>query len=80
MILSSYHNPEKEKSSRPGITALAFLYKKLGRYAEAKQEWELIAETLGTEYGMTEEDNDMQWPRREIAQLESLLKEQKPLA
>ena len=55
--------------------SLAFLYKKLGRYAEAKREWELIAETLATEYGMTEDDNDMQWPRREIAQLETLLKE-----
>ena len=55
--------------------SLAFLYKKLGRYTEAKQEWELIAETLATEYGMTEDDNDMQWPRREIAQLETLLKE-----
>ena len=54
--------------------SLAFLYKKLGRYMEAKKEWELIAETLSTEYGMTEDDNDMQWPRREIAQLESLLK------
>ena len=46
-----------------------------GRYAEAKREWELIAETLATEYGMTEDDNDMQWPRHEIAQLETLLKE-----
>ena len=57
------------------LYSLAFLYKKLGRYAEAKKEWELIAETLRTEYGMAEEDKDLQWPRREIAQLEALLKE-----
>ena len=57
------------------LYSLAFLYKKLGRYVEAKKEWELIAEILSTEYGMTEDDNDMQWPKREIAQLESLLKE-----
>ena len=55
------------------IYSLAFLYKKLGKYAEAKKAWELIAETLITEYGMTEEDNDVQWPRREIAQLEALM-------
>ncbi len=53
------------------LYSLAFLYKKLGRYTEAKKEWERIAEILSTEYGMTEEDHDMQWPRREIAQLES---------
>ena len=55
------------------VYSLAFLYKKLGKYAEAKKAWELIAETLIKEYGMTEEDNDVQWPRREIAQLEALM-------
>ena len=55
------------------VYSLAFLYKKLGRYAEAKKAWELIAETLIKEYGMTEEDNDVQWPRREIAQLDTLM-------
>ena len=55
------------------VYSLAFLYKKLGRYAEAKRAWKLIAETLITEYGMTEEDNDVQWPRREIVQLEALI-------
>ena len=56
------------------VYSLAFLYKKLGRYAEAKKAWELIAETLVTEYGMTEENNDVRWPRREIAQLEALMR------
>ena len=53
--------------------SLAFLYKKLGRFAEAKKEWELIAEALITEYGMAEDDNDIQWAKSEIAQLEQLL-------
>ena len=53
--------------------SLAFLYKKLGRFAEAKKEWELIKETLSSEYGMTEEDNDITWAKDEIAQLEKLL-------
>ena len=55
------------------IYSLAFLYKKLKRYAEAKEAWELIADTLIPEYGMTEEDNDVKWPRREIARLEALM-------
>ena len=55
------------------VFSLAFLYKKLNRYAEAKQAWELIADTLLTQYGMTEEDNNIQWARREIAQLENLM-------
>ncbi len=55
--------------------SLAFLYKKLGRFAEAKKEWELIVKTLMSDYGMTEEDNDIQWARDEIAQLEQLLGE-----
>lgn len=55
------------------VYSLAFLYKKLKRYAEAKEAWELIARTLLDEYGMTEEDNGVRWPRREIAQLEKLM-------
>lgn len=55
--------------------SLAFLYKKLGRFAEAKKEWELIAETLVSDYGMDEEDNDIAWARDEIAQLKKLLGE-----
>lgn len=55
--------------------SLAFLYKKLGRFAEAKEEWELIAETLISDYEMTEEDNDIAWAKDEIAQLERLLKD-----
>jgi hypothetical protein len=43
------------------------------RYAEAKEAWKLIAETLISEYGMTEDDNDVKWPRREIAQMEALI-------
>ena len=55
--------------------SLAFLYKKLGRFAEAKKEWELIAEKLMSDYGMDEEDNDITWAKDEIAQLERLLGE-----
>ena len=55
------------------VYSLAFLYKKLGRYAEAKKAWELIADTLISGYGMTEEDNSVKWPRREIAQLNTLM-------
>ncbi len=55
--------------------SLAFLYKKLGRFAEAKKEWELIIEGLMNDYGVTEEDNDISWAKDEIAQLERLLKE-----
>lgn len=55
--------------------SLAFLYKKLGRFAEAKKEWELIAEGLISDYGATEDDNDIAWVKDEIAQLEKLLEE-----
>ncbi len=55
--------------------SLAFLYKKLGRFAEAKKEWELIIEGLIADYGVTEEDNDITWAKDEIAQLERLLGE-----
>ena len=55
--------------------SLAFLYKKLGRFAEAKKEWELIMEGLISDYGVTEEDNDITWAKDEIAQLERLLGE-----
>jgi len=53
--------------------SLAFLYKKLGRFADAKKEWELIMKTLISEYGIAEEDNDITWAKSEIAQLEQLL-------
>lgn len=55
--------------------SLAFLYKKLGRFAEAKKEWELITEGLMMEYGMNEEDNNIAWAKDEIAQLKKLLGE-----
>ena len=55
--------------------SLAFLYKKLGRFAEAKKEWELIAETLMSDYGMADEDNDITWAKDEIAQLKKLMGE-----
>ena len=51
------------------VYSLVFLYKKLGRPAEAKKEWERILDTLLTEYGLPEEDNGVRWARREIAQL-----------
>ena len=53
------------------IYSLAFLYKKLGRPAEAKKEWERILDALLTEYGLPDDDNGVQWARREIAQLDS---------
>lgn len=49
--------------------SLAFLYKKLGRNSEAKEEWELIKKTLISEYGMSENHNDVLWAKREIEQL-----------
>jgi tetratricopeptide (TPR) repeat protein len=55
--------------------SLAFLYKKLGRFAEAKQEWERIIEGLISDYGVDEESNDIAWAKDEIAQLERLLEE-----
>lgn len=55
--------------------SLAFLYKKLGHFGEAKKEWELIIETLMSDYGVTDEDNDIKWAKDEIAQLEKLLGE-----
>lgn len=58
------------------VYSLAFLYKKLGRCAEAKKAWELIADTLISGYGRTEEDNDVKWPRREIARLDQLMNAQ----
>ncbi len=55
--------------------SLAFLYKKLGRFAEAKKEWELIIAGLISDYGMDEDNNDIAWARDEIAQLKKLLGE-----
>ena len=75
--IECFYNAYNAQSSAPRkmdmVYSLAFLYKKLGRLAEAKKAWELIADTLIRDYGMTEEDNDVQWPRREIAQLETLM-------
>lgn len=53
--------------------SLAFLYKKLGHFTEAKKEWELIIDALISEYEATEDDNDILWAKHEIAQLEQLL-------
>lgn len=53
--------------------SLAFLYKKLGRFAEAKKEWALIIEALISGYAAAEDDNDILLAKREIAQLEQLL-------
>ena len=55
------------------IYSLAFLFKKLGRFAEAKKEWELIIETLILEYETPEDDNTIEWAKREIVQLEQLM-------
>ncbi len=49
--------------------SIAFLYKKLGRFSDAKKEWELIAETLIKEYNMPEDSNDILWAKREIEAL-----------
>lgn len=66
---------EAQKSPRKMdmMYSLAFLYKKLGRFAEAKKAWELIMEALISDYGATEEDNDVEWAKREIKQLESMM-------
>lgn len=53
--------------------SLAFLYKKLGRFAEAKKEWEFIIEALISGHVTVEDDNDILLANREIAQLEQLL-------
>lgn len=55
--------------------SLAFLYKKLGRFAEAKKEWELIIAGLISDYGIDEDNNDIAWAKDEIAQLKKLLGE-----
>ena len=55
------------------IYSLAFLFKKLGRFAEAKKEWELIIEALILEYETPEDDNTIEWAKREIVQLEQLM-------
>ena len=69
------YDAQKAPRKMDMMYSLAFLYKKLGRFAEAKKEWERIAETLASDYGMTEEDNDIAWAKDEIAQLECLLGE-----
>ncbi len=38
-----------------------------------KKEWELIIQALLSEYEAAEDDNDILWAKREIAQLEQLL-------
>ena len=55
------------------LYSLAFLYKKLGRYEEAKAEWELIITALRKEYNEPEDSNDIQWAKNEISQLVSLI-------
>ena len=55
------------------IYSLAFLFKKLGRFAEAKKEWELIIEALISEYETPKDDNTIEWAKREIVQLEQLM-------
>ncbi len=56
------------------VYSLAFLYKKLGRYAEAIQSWECILQVLAEDYGLTE-GNDVEWVNSEIKQLKELLGE-----
>ena len=67
------YDAQKAPRKMDMMYSLAFLYKKLGRFGEAKKEWELIAKTLISDYGMDEEDNDITWAKDEIAQLERLL-------
>lgn len=69
------YNAQEPPKAMDMMYSLAFLYKKLGRFAEAKKEWELIVEGLMNDYGMSEEDNDISWAKDEIAQLERLLGE-----
>ena len=69
------YDAQKAPRKMDMMYSLAFLYKKLGRFAEAKKEWELIAETLASDYGITDEDNDVTWAKDEIGQLERILSE-----
>ena len=55
------------------VYSLAFLYKKLGRFAKAKEAWEEIVRALQEDYGLPADHNDLKWAQREIAQLEELL-------
>ena len=55
------------------LFSLAFLYKKLGRFEDARKEWQRISETLVSEYAAPEDDNTLQWARREIAGLDRLI-------
>lgn len=54
------------------VYSLAFLYKKLGRYAEAIQSWECILLVLEEDYGLTE-GNDVEWANSEIKQLKDFV-------
>ena len=58
------------------VYSLAFLYKKLGRFAKAKEAWEEIARALQEDYGFPADHNDIKWTQREIAQLEELIGKQ----
>lgn len=69
------YDAQKAPRKMDMMYSLAFLYKKLGRFAEAKKEWELIVETLASDYGITDEDNDVTWAKDEIGQLERILSE-----
>ena len=69
------YDAQKAPRKMDMMYSLAFLYKKLGRFAEAKKEWELIMEGLMSDYGVAEEDNDIAWAKEEIAQLRKLLDE-----
>ncbi len=69
------YDAQKAPRKMDMMYSLAFLYKKLGRFAEAKKEWERIIEGLISDYGMDEESNDIAWAKDEIAQLEKLLGE-----
>ena len=77
--IECFHNAYEAQTAPRAMDmmySLAFLYKKLGRYGEAKREWKLIIEGLVSDYGVTEDDNDVEWAKQEIEQLNQLLEKE----
>jgi tetratricopeptide (TPR) repeat protein len=68
----AYELQKAPKRALDMVYSLAFLYKKLGRYADAMKAWECILLVLAEDYGLTE-GNDVEWANSEIKQLKDLV-------